>query len=430
MGKCQPFDDGKSNEMAVTRHPKEPTLLPTRRAPILPCVRGECPNTSVTDYSWLMDINDPVARIGYAGLIQANIENVLMTGLRMNNHDWIAFCQSEQTELKATLKKKVLPISLIALLSALCIALCTEPTEAADLNKTEILSVRNIRPKDDASRKVLSDNAMKQAVPLPTPHLTPEDMERLGFDKFQRKGLPPDRNPAERPFDPTDFLLPRPVENPATRRPFWNVGKLFFITNSGEKAHCTAEFVGSRRVLLTAGHCVADMETGEPFSNFTFAQAYDTGSYTKKIGIECVAIYDEFFELGGAIPFDYAFLYTDEESASGNLGFRKGTPFADVAAVGYPKNFDDAERMYLDKGTTRLYTSIPGIAIMLGNEMRHGSSGGAWIGVLRERPGGKSNMVVGLNARIGFYPSERAGPLFDQNTKELLQHVKDGGCRP
>ncbi len=320
-------------------------------------------------------------------------------------------------------------ILFIAAVSTLIAGLQAQPVKAADLDPRDLLVIRDIRAKDEASARVLSEKEIKTAVPLKMPELTPQALERMGLGNIRPGPMPGDDSSTAPNIDPSAPFQAQAVEDPSNQRPFWNVGKLVFKTHTGEVSWCSAQFVGSTRVLMTALHCILDAATGERFTNLTFLQAYDNGNYSKKTGIECVAVYEEAFRQFG-LAYDYAFLYTEEESQASHLDLRIGMPFREFSAVGYPINLGSAERMFVDPSATSPYQdenfADRGWVVIVGNQMARGSSGGAWIAAPRERPLDVSNIAIGLNA--WGLPGFIIGPYFDANTEELLAHVKSGGC--
>lgn len=281
----------------------------------------------------------------------------------------------------------------------------------------------NIRPAVVESRRTLTDREIARATPVPLP--------RRGV--LKSNGIDDDFDGDEDALAPDDFDEPDDVgrgaptfiPNPADRRPFRNSGKLVFRTPSGEISWCSAEFVGSDRVLMTAAHCVYDFAEGGPNSDFTFLQAYRDGGYSDRFGVECLAMPD-MDELDIAI--DYAFLRTDAPSPTGFLPLLTDAVFGTAVATGYPINYWSGERLHADRGVV-LSEDLAGIVVMDNILLSNGSSGGAWLIHVTESASRRGNYVVGLNSytmRVTFM----ASPDFNVKTELLLNHVRDGSCLP
>ncbi|ALR03994.1 hypothetical protein XFPR_04515 [Xylella fastidiosa] len=54
-----------------------------------------------------------------------------------------------------------------------------------------------------------------------------------------------------------------------SRYPFSNAGKTFFTDSKGDDFYCTAQFVGSNQVLMTASHCLME-DNGKWYRNIEF----------------------------------------------------------------------------------------------------------------------------------------------------------------
>ncbi len=208
------------------------------------------------------------------------------------------------------------------------------------------------------------------------------------------------------------------------KRPFWNGGKLFFTKPDGKDYYGSAEFVGDKRVLLTAAHCVIDEYSKTPrwYKNFHFRRAYDNGG-GQKVGWQCMAVWNLFFEYGRNLAYDYAFIHTNTDSGAGWLGMKSDVPYPSWTAIGYPKERDKGERMQRVDGTKG--TVSGGLVEMLGNPMGGGCSGGAWIAELTI-PHVGGNYAIGLNS-FGESPNEYS-PYFDGLTFDLYDYVREKKC--
>lgn len=199
--------------------------------------------------------------------------------------------------------------------------------------------------------------------------------------------------------------------------PYKAGGKLFFDTPSGPSS-CSAQFVGgSKRVLLTAAHCVVD-DDGNWYENWEFYRAYHAGG-GQQVRLECISIWDGYYTPNPDNPdYDYAFIYTQIESSGGTMGL-KMIPYTPLTAIGYPAAKEGGQYMYKVSGTRGARQG--NTVIMNDNTFEGGTSGGAWIGDL-----GAGDWAVGLNSR-GTATYERS-PYFDDTTWAVYQHVRGGGC--
>ena len=208
-------------------------------------------------------------------------------------------------------------------------------------------------------------------------------------------------------------------------RPFSDGGKLFFTDSEGRDKWGSAQFVGSRRVLMTAAHCLHDPDTRQWNDNFVFVRGYNNGQ-GQIVGWSSVSIYREWYSGGSPDPrYDYGFIYTSSQSERGYMGMKTNIPYDVWTSIGYPGNFGQGEYMYKvvgDKDTVQ-----NGIVQMKNNPFGPGASGGAWIGDVTSGHGG--NFAVGLNSFIQeSNPGSMYGPLFTSDTADLFEYVKLGGC--
>lgn len=208
-------------------------------------------------------------------------------------------------------------------------------------------------------------------------------------------------------------------------RPFWNGGKLYFTKPGEGDFYGSAEFVGNKRVLLTAAHCVIDGNSKTPkwYKNFHFRRAYNNGG-GQHVGWQCMAVWNLYFAYGKNRAYDYAFIHTNKDSGAGWLGMKSGIPYNSWTAIGYPKNYGDGKYMQRVDGTKGQVTG--GRVEMLGNPMEGGCSGGAWIAELTI-PHVGGNYAVGLNSSHTTSTNEWS-PYFDSNTFDLYYYVRDKKC--
>jgi len=268
---------------------------------------------------------------------------------------------------------------------------------------------------------------MQNAVEMSLPEISEEDISNFKYysPKDQNQKLIEPSTVSDLNAANIDLIANGKVtEADVGKRPFWNAGKLFFTTPNGDST-CTAQFVGSGRVIMTAAHCVVDGDTGKWYKNFRFQRAYNSGG-GQTVGWECGSVYKSWYTPTKTnYPYDYAFLYMSSKSGAGWMGFKTGTPYNDWTSVGYPKNFHCGSKMGVVNGSKGNIGT--GVLEMLNNPMYKGASGGAWIGDLNSSSS-TGNYAISLNSHTGTATS-LWGPQFDTNTYNLLQHVKAKSCQ-
>ncbi|MEZ5812471.1 MAG: trypsin-like serine protease [Rhizobiaceae bacterium] len=211
--------------------------------------------------------------------------------------------------------------------------------------------------------------------------------------------------------------------------PYLLVGRLS-VGGSG----CTAQFVHSSTTLLTAAHCVYDIRNRQWLKGFEFMLATNR-EYFGNSDLECISIPSKYAEIPGneysleRFKYDYAWIKL-RRSGPGHLelkfnlegtGGQGSNEYGDFKAVGYPTNYGDHRIMQTVNGTLGSLSKPHGLASMVGNLMRSGSSGGAWIS--------DDNSAIGLNS---FTNSERPGVMYSPYFDDLFSIVLDSAknnCR-
>jgi len=267
-----------------------------------------------------------------------------------------------------------------------------------------------------------SEKRLREAAPFPMPTLTKEDIARMKYYPPADQGVKKlegskDKQAKGEISSNLSAAEGEIVNADVHQRPYWNGGKLFFTSPAGDMS-CTAEFVGSNKVIMTAAHCVVDARTGQPYWNFSFKQAYE--NYVGKgFSLNNVTFPSQY--IGGNYAYDYAFACASDISGAGWLGFWTNVPFMSYTSIGYSTNYKCGHVMSQvigDKGTVS-----SGVVQMTNNPMAPGCSGGAWIGELTI-PHVGGNWAVGLNSFIFLSdPTTMYGPLFDSNTHSMLHQL-------
>ena len=304
--------------------------------------------------------------------------------------------------------------------------------EAAEVSPTPTPESISILETSKSARKIeeyWTEERMENAIPVPNPEISEEEFQRLiNTPQEEESKSQEESKSVESSFVGESKVIVDtagvPTRANVHERPFWNGGKFFFTKPDGGNYVCSAEFVGSNRVIMTAAHCLRSKDTGEWYSNFLFRRAYENGG-GQKVGWECAVLWSDWF-VGSGNPSnrkrDYGFLYADRDSGAGWLGLRTHIPYSTWTAIGYPSNYGSNKYMYKVDGSKG--TVGNGIVEMKDNPMRSGNSGGAWIGDLTTSHV-SGNYAIGLNSFHRSDPTSEFGPYFDSNTFRLFEFAKN-----
>lgn len=209
------------------------------------------------------------------------------------------------------------------------------------------------------------------------------------------------------------------------RAPFRTAGKLYFRTTSGRTSWCSASVI-SRRIVVTAGHCVhrGNNNVNGWYTNFTFVPGYDNGvaplgTWTATRAITTLGWYRS----GGIVPAtdDHAILIMRDRTISnrvyrigeitGQLGWLTNALHPNhITQLGYPANLDNGLIMQVNNAET--WRQFPKNNFSIGSDMRGGSSGGPWVQNFGIQSVGKPvigakglmNRVVAVTS-FGFVPT-------------------------
>lgn len=227
-------------------------------------------------------------------------------------------------------------------------------------------------------------------------------------------------------------------------------GKVLFAMGSGYYV-CSASAVTDKRpdrsVLLTAGHCVVDENTGAFATNWMFVPDYDSapaslstdGSFCEDTAHGCwvadvLVASKEFAEAGGftdeATLHDYAFAVVSDGGTSGNeqldavvgaqpVQFTVGAPAGDTSLFGYPAagRYHGADLVY-SRGPLGYDALVGNQTYRVASSMTGGSSGGPWF------QGFDANSGTGriMSVTSYGYSGQKAlfGPQLTDETEDML----------
>ncbi len=198
--------------------------------------------------------------------------------------------------------------------------------------------------------------------------------------------------------------------------PYKPGGKLFF-TQGGSDYVGSAEFCADKNLILTAAHCIRDMDTGEWSENIVFKRGYNYLLCKQNISIRASAIKAYWYSQKNYC-WDYALCVASEASSVDILGYEIDTSVCDTTAFGYPSNYKSGEKMQTVSSKITLNQFNTGTLKMEGNTMGGGCSGGAWV-----KKG--TNTVISLNSFS--YKNDKNtiyGPMLTENFISLLDYAK------
>ena len=203
-------------------------------------------------------------------------------------------------------------------------------------------------------------------------------------------------------------------------------GKLFFQKGNGKNYVCSAQFI-SKRVLLTAAHCVRDDENGDFYRNIAFALQYDKGRYSKAYKSQCAATLNGWVQPGDEKwTYDFAMILVGEDSQNGWFGTAWGwQQYNEATKIGYPGGILDGQVIQVDQGPIKVENGI--VELRHGNQAdQGGSSGGAWIGDYSSQKGNYNHIISVESFGYDGQPGVDYGPYFDGRLKILWDFVENG----
>ena len=172
--------------------------------------------------------------------------------------------------------------------------------------------------------------------------------------------------------------------------PYRTTGKLFFNVGSGT-AYCTASVI-SKRVIVTAGHCVSD-GNGNFYTNFIFVPATFNGSAPYEMwNWGLVTTTTTWHNGGGGVPnaADYAMIVLQDRDVpaggtirrigdvTGTLGWATGSCGSNhLHMLGYPGNVFNGQKPAISMAQT--WRNILPLNCEYGNPQTFGASGGPWV---------------------------------------------------
>jgi V8-like Glu-specific endopeptidase len=319
----------------------------------------------------------------------------------------------------------------------------------SDLNSAALEVVSPPMPKSRTAATTTSlfwtDDAMRQAKPLPLPHgdEPPPEQVRLALAE---PTAPPVRV-APKPPVGKSLTIAEPSEpgttlvEQLTAYPYAVTGKLYMRFPNGAMAVGSAWVIG-RRSIFTAGHCLFDANSGGWATNVLFQPQYRNGQSAGKWVVTLPAALREWVTRGD-LRFDMACGVVNKVigDKTGQAGYGANDPSAAglITAVGYPaertrRHPFNGEQMWQSVGRydpTRdpaAGTTADRIVGMF-NDLSGGCSGGPWF-----RPGDSGPVACGLNSHVRITPADvpprMYSPYFGAGFLRLVKWLADNRGEP
>lgn len=199
-----------------------------------------------------------------------------------------------------------------------------------------------------------------------------------------------------------------------TNFPAATIGKLLFVQPSGKTGSCTATFVASKNILLTAASCIISKE-GQANQDFVFITAYGT-EVQQLYDINCVAFPSEWTRREGADGWrhNYAFLRSGRNSTFGGLGLTNALVPPKISQLGYADAIGEGKQIRgVDSGS---YMTRDGLVATIYTALGAGSSGNPWV---------RNSIVYSLSSHYDpEQPHILLGPRLTAATMDLLSRVR------
>ena len=207
-------------------------------------------------------------------------------------------------------------------------------------------------------------------------------------------------------------------------------GKIFYLDprdNTGWACSGSALNSGSKRLVVTAGHCaVVGGGNGQVMLNWIFIPGYDHGSEPRGRFSAYWFHYSTGWSVRNDWQRDFAFVVTYNNGsgqrvvdAAGGHGFRVNGSYSRVVHLaGYPGNRDGGEVQWYCWGTTDRWPSAN--AYRLGCDFGGGASGGPWLENYQS-----NGLGYVISATQGNLNGNNSGPYYDNHVLDVYNAAKD-----
>ncbi|UHA72438.1 trypsin-like serine peptidase [Paenibacillus sp. 481] len=135
------------------------------------------------------------------------------------------------------------------------------------------------------------------------------------------------------------------ISDPASSPKYSNIGKLEFISGSGQRAFCTASLV-SPTVALTSAHCAFDKHSGKYSTNMAIYFGKSGTSHVKAASVTKIYVPSSYKKYEPDLSMDWAVLKLDQHVSKHHFVIRYIPKVGDIVELaGYPGD-KGGEHMY------------------------------------------------------------------------------------
>jgi V8-like Glu-specific endopeptidase len=253
------------------------------------------------------------------------------------------------------------------------------------------------------------EGAEEEKVLIPEPYLHP-DAFAIATGNQPAGSITPTGTSSVGAYFTTHRVFPNGA---TTTYPNRAAGKLFFSDpRTGGNFVCSGAVL-RHRVVVTAGHCVANASTDPNqryfYTNFMFVPAYrngnaPVGTWTPSL----IGVTNEWYFSNGSVPNaqDVGMMVMRDDGSGRRIGERTGylgyftlqLAKNHATMLGYPTNLDRGLRMQINSAFT--FGAGGNNTYVYGNAMRGGSSGGPWIMDYGVAPNSNPSIPSGFNYLI------------------------------
>lgn len=274
---------------------------------------------------------------------------------------------------------------------------------------------------------------MKNAMPADTPTSTAE-VDRQFDELKQQASANESLTDGSSPVAATSTTITPQAAPPVTNFSKTN-GKVFYYNQADGKDYvCSGSSINSdsKRLVVTAGHCVYGAPGNEWHTNWIFAPGYNNGTTYGTYQAATLRTFTDWInygESGRGFNSDVAFVTTYDGSTSeapvvnavGGHGFRWGGGFGfDVSVFGYPANLNGGQIMWACWGTSGTgWLGVYEFNHIAGCNFGGGSSGGPWLDEYSNTTGLGYVRSVTSNGPTNS-TAYIQGPYFDSRVNDLF----------